>query len=166
MKIKKRISFLAIACAAAFLYSCSGSMNPAKLFVKKWQMQSFKSKTFDDQIAMMKQALDTTKDSMTRAFIKARLDGIPKMMDAMKKTVLTCNLDGSYDMASPDMTGKMSETKGKWALIAENKKVVMTDGQHPTPDTLDIESLTSDTLKVSVTDMKGGKTVITYSSVK
>ena len=166
MKKKMRFSLFIIACSAAFLYSCSGSMNPSKLFVKKWQMADFKSKAFDDQIAMMKQALDTTKDSMTRVYIQDRLQAVPKMMDAMKKTVLTCNVDGTCDIASPDMTGKVSSTKGKWSLIDNGKKVVMSQDQHPTPDTLDIEELTSDTLKVSVSDMKGGKTIITYKSVQ
>lgn len=161
-----RFSLFIIACASVALYSCSGSKNPSKMFVKKWQMESFKSKSFDDRMAMLKQAMDTTKDSMARAYIQAQLDNVPKMMEAMKKTVLSCNLDGTCDISSPDMTGKISSTKGKWALIEEGKKVVMTQDQNPRPDTLDIEELTSDTLKVSVPDEKGGKTIITYKSIQ
>ena len=167
MKKKKGFSLLVIACSAAFLYSCSGSMNPSKIFVRKWQMQSFKSKAFDDHIAMIKQTLDTTKDSTLKAYLQKQLDQVGVMMSSMKKTMLTSNVDGTCEIDAPNpMTGQMAVTKGKWLLIEGGKKLVMTENQNPRPDTLNIEKLTSDTLVFSIPDGKGGKVIQTYSSVQ
>src|SRR6185437_9156383 len=91
MKNKMTSLFVAI-CATAFLYSCNGGMNPAKMFVKKWQVSSIKSQAFDDQKAM-----DTTKDSAAKAMAKQTIDMGKMTMDAMKQMTLTCNGDGTCE---------------------------------------------------------------------
>lgn len=154
-----RYSFL-IACSLVVLSSCSS--DPSKLFVKKWQFESFKSKAFDDQMAMLQKAADTTKDTMMKARIKQQVDMQSKQMDEMKKMVLTCNMDGSCDMAM----GQQSVQKGKWTLMPGAKKVVIVDDKTSKKDTLNIDELTGDKMTMSGPDGRGGTYSMTYKSIQ
>lgn len=155
--------FIAIS-AVAFFYACSGS-DSSKLFVKKWQLESIKSKAYDDQMAMAQKAMDTTKDSAAKAMMKQQIDMQAKYMEEMKKMTLTCNMDGTCEI-SMSMMGQQSTSKGKWALIDGGKKVVMTDDKNPKADTLNVDELTSDKMTVSGNDGKGGTMSMTYKSIQ
>lgn len=139
-------------------------MNPTRMFVKKWQMDSFSSKSMDDQVATMRKALDTTKDSATRAMIKMNLDRWPQQLADMKKTIMTTNMDGTFNMNVTSM-GQSMDMKGKWALTADGKKVVLSDDKNPKPDTLEIQRLTGDKMTLVAPDSRGGKVYITYKAV-
>jgi len=165
MKNKMTSLFVAI-CATAFLYSCNGGMNPAKMFVKKWQVSSIKSQAFDDQMAMAQKAMDTTKDSASKAMAKQTIDMGKMTMDAMKQMTLTCNGDGTCE-TSMNMMGQQKTQKGKWALIDDNKKVVLS-GENPgdKADTMNITELTADEMTVTHADGKGGVISMTYKSIQ
>lgn len=165
--MKNKIYLFAI-CSAAFLYSCSGSMNPAKMFSKKWQFESAKGKALDDEmarIATIQKSMDTIKDSATKVMMKQSVDMANAGMDAMKSMVLTCNGDGTCETSATVM-GQQSTSKGKWALIADGKKVVITEEKNPKPDTMDIVELTADHMTVSGPDGRGGTVSMTYKSVQ
>jgi hypothetical protein len=165
MKNKVKFFLFIGAGTMALLYSCSGSMNPAKLFSKKWQFESLKSKAYDDQMALAQKMMDTTKDSNVKAQIKQRMDMGNAQMEAMKSMALTCNGDGTCE-TSVTMMGQSMVTKGKWVLIADGKKVVITDDKSPKADTLNIDELTADKMTVSKSDGQGGTASMTYKSVQ
>lgn len=165
MKNKMRFPLFIAISAVAFFYACSGSMDPSKLFVKKWQLESFKSKAYDDQMAMAQKAIDTTKDSATKAMMKQQLDMQTKAMEDMKKMTLTCNVDGTCEV-SMSMMGQQNTTKGKWTLIDGGKRVVMTDEKSPKADTLNVDELTGSKMTVSGPDGKGGTVSMTYKSIQ
>jgi hypothetical protein len=165
MKNKMTSLFVAV-CATAFLYSCNGGMNPAKLFVKKWQVSSIKSQALDDKMAMLQKAMDTAKDSAMKARIKENINDQNMGMEAMKKMVLTCNGDGTCEQAM-EIMGQKQSNKGKWALIDDNKKVVLSGDANPgRTDTLDITELTADEMTVTHADGKGGVITMTYKSIQ
>jgi hypothetical protein len=164
MKNKTTSLFVAV-CATAFLYSCNGSMNPAKLFVKKWKTSSVTSPAYDAQMAIAQKAMDTIKDSARRAALKQNIDFSKMRMDAMRTMVLTCNGDGTCE-TTLNFMGQAKTQKGRWALIDDNKKVVLGGEGSDKSDTLDITELTADGMTVTHTDGKGGVITMTYKSIQ
>ncbi len=166
MKTSKSLVLFVSLCAVAALYSCkSGGSDTSKLFVKKWQIESFKSKAMDDQMAMVQKMMDTTKDSGMKAQIGERMKMQQASMEEMKKTVLTCNMDGTCDI-SMSMMGQQKVTKGKWAMTADGKKVVLSDSTNPKPDTMNIVELTSEKMTVGGPDGKGGMMYTTFKAIQ
>jgi hypothetical protein len=166
MKTSKNLVLFVSVCAVIALYSCkSGGSDTSKMFVKKWQIESFKSKAFDDQMAQVQKMMDTTKDSNMKAQIGQRLQMQQSSMEEMKKTVLTCNADGSCEI-SMSMMGQNKVSKGKWALVADGKKVVISDSTNPKPDTMNIVELTSEKMTVGGPDGKGGMMYTTFKSIQ
>src|SRR5581483_10870117 len=163
--MKNKVYFFAV-CSAALLYSCSGSMNPAKLMSKKWALESVKGKMFDAAMAQMdamKKAMDTTKDSMSKATMKASIDSYNKGMADLSKNTLTCNGDGTCQMHTVGM-GQEKDLKGKWNLIDDGKKVVMTEDGNPKADTATVMELTADKMTIGLPDGQGGTMSYTYKS--
>lgn len=170
MKTTKITLFLALGAMVA-LYSCKGGSDTNKLFSKKWQLDDFKSKAFDDQVAMLQKTADTAKDSMTKASVKQQQDMMNNMVQAMKQSTLTCNMDGTCEMSS-SMMGQTKTDKGKWMLIDDGKKVVLTSDQvppgskGPKSDTLNVVELTAEKMTVSGPDGRGGTVSMTYKAIQ
>ena len=164
MKTSKNLVLFVSLCAAVTLYSCKGGSDNSKMFVKKWQIESFKSKAMDDQMAKQQQMMDTTKDSAMKAQMGASMKMQQASMEEAKKTVLTCNADGTCEI-SMSMMGQNKTAKNKWAFAADGKKVVITD-ENNKADTLNIEELTGDKMTVSSPDGKGGLMYTTFKAIQ
>src|SRR6185312_16895959 len=119
MKTKNLFFLSVILCAAFISYNCGGG--PSKMIAKKWQFESMKSDAMDKQMAMVKQQMDTTKDSATKAMLQSNMKMVDQMMEGMKSMTMEFKADGSYENASA-MMGQSQTEKGKWTLSADGKK--------------------------------------------
>src|ERR1035437_7007569 len=97
MKAKKIIILSAIICAAIVTYNCKGGSDANKMLVKKWQWESVQSKAMDDQMAAMKLAADTTKDSTAKAGLDQQAAYMTGVMEALKSTTMEFKADGSFE---------------------------------------------------------------------
>ncbi|HXB11990.1 MAG TPA: hypothetical protein VNZ45_08400 [Bacteroidia bacterium] len=166
MKTSKSLVLFVSLCAVAALYSCkSGGSDSSKMFVKKWQIESFKSKDMDDRMAMAQKMMDTIKDSSMKAQMASQLKMQQSTMEDMKKTVLTCNADGTCEI-SMNMMGKQTTNKAKWTMTPDGKKVVLSDSTSPKPDTMNIVELTSEKMTVGGPDGKGGTVYTTFKAIQ
>jgi hypothetical protein len=165
MKTCKNLVLFVSVCAVAALYSCKGGSDPSKMFVKKWQLDSYKSKMMDDQMAMAQKMIDTTKDSSLKAQMQQGMKNQQMQMEEMKKTVLTCNMDGTCEI-SMNMMGRQTTNKAKWTMMPDGKKVVMSDSTSTKPDTMNIVELTSDKMTVASPDQKGGTIYTTFKAIQ
>jgi hypothetical protein len=147
--MKTKVLFIAV-CSVIALYSCSGSLNPAKLFTKKWQLESIKSKAMDDRMAQLKMEADTTKDSTMKAMDLQQIQSQGAMTEMLKNMTFEYRGDGTYQ-TSVSVFGQTQNSNGKWTLIADGKKVITTDDKGKI-DTMTINKMTSDTLIVSSSD--------------
>jgi VCBS repeat-containing protein len=159
----KTLSVLFAVSAMVTLFSC-GSGDIGKLFVKKWQLESFKSKAFDDQMASLKMQADTTKDSSTRAMLQSSLQMQSAMIEGLKSSTLEYRLDGTYE-TSVSMMGQTQTEKGKYTIADGGKKVITTSDKQKV-DTITISEMTADKMTVTVPDGKGSTVSITYKAVK
>jgi len=160
MKFNK-IFAVFVVCLGVVLYSCSGSLNPARLFTKKWQLQHIKSKAMDERMAQLKVQADTTKDSAMKAMAVQQLQAQSVMMDMLKNTTFEYRGDGTYQSSIAFM-GQTQTITGKWTLINDGKKVITTDDKGKA-DTLTINKMTNDSLTVSSSD---NTVSMTFSAVK
>ncbi len=164
MKTKKLILLTVILCAAFFAYNC-GSGGASKMIAKKWQFESMKSDAMDKQMAAVKQQMDTTKDSATRAMLQSNLKMVDEMMSSMKSMTLEYKADGTYEEAATAM-GQSQTEKGKWSVSADGKKLMQTpDGKDKT-DTLDINTISDDQLVLGHKEQTGGNMSMTMKAVK
>lgn len=137
------------------------------MFAKKWQMQALHSKILDDQLAMMKAVIDTTKDTALKAAAQQRLQSLPEMLAKVKQqSGMTYNKDGTCEIEQPGPTGEGITRKGKWVMIENGKKVLLTQGEMKDADTIAIDKLTEDTLILTMPDGEGGVTKVTYTPAK
>jgi hypothetical protein len=166
MKAKKVIILSAIAIAAMVMYNCKGGSDANKMIVKKWKWESFQSKAMDEQMAMMKTAADTTKDSTAKAGATQNLAMMTSMIEALKSTTMEFKGDGTFE-TSMAMMGKSDTKGGKWALTADGKGLLNTekkeDGAEKT-DTLKIQELSADKLVLVTPDGRGGEATVTMKA--
>ena len=158
----KSLSVLLTMCASVTFFAC-GSGDMSKLFVKKWQIESIKSKAMDDQMASYKMQADTTKDSAAKANAQATYKMMTSMVEDMKKSTLEYRLDGTYEM-SMTMMGQTQTDKGKWTLADGGKKVITTNDKQKV-DTISIAEMSSDKMTVVTSDGRGSTVTITYKAL-
>ncbi len=169
MKAKRIIILSGIICAAIVTYNCSGGASDAnKMIAQKWQWESMKSKTMDEQIATLKIQADTTKDSASKAMLDQNVQMMDGIMEAMKTTTMQFNADGTFEN-SMTMMGKSDTKKGKWTLSADGKKLYSNETKADNSegkDTLEIRELTSEKLVLIAIDQKNEEMVITMKPIK
>jgi hypothetical protein len=158
MKTKSIISLSILACAAVLFYNCGGNA-AAKMIVKKWQWDSYQSSAMDKQMADLKAASDTTKDSAAKSMAQANYKMYSGIMDDMKKTTMDYKADGSFE-TSMSMMGQTQVQKGKWALSTDGKKLITTDDKQKT-DTIEIAELTDNKLVLAGKEKDGSSVTIT-----
>ncbi|HTB07522.1 MAG TPA: hypothetical protein VK806_11270 [Bacteroidia bacterium] len=158
MKTKSIITLSILACAAVLFYNCGGNA-AAKMIVKKWQWQSIQSAAMDKQMADLKMAADTTKDSTAKASAQQNLKMMTGIMEDYKKTTMEYKADGSFELNMAIM-GQTQTQKGKWSLTPDGKKLITVDEKKPAPDTVDI-TVAEDKLVLSPKEKDGSATTIT-----
>ena len=82
--MKKIISGIAIACAVLIVYNCTGEGNYKEMIVKKWQWNTYSDKSIDQKLIDLKQAIDTTKDTILLADFRYSLKNINKELENVK----------------------------------------------------------------------------------
>jgi VCBS repeat-containing protein len=159
MKTKLIISLSIIASSAILFYSCGGNA-AAKMIVKKWQWDSYQSSAYDKQMADLKAAADTTKDSTAKSMAQSNLKMMAGIMESMKSTTMEYKADGSFEVAT-SMMGQNQTQKGKYSISADGKKLMSTDDKQQKTDTMDIAELTNEKLVLSEKAKDGSTVTIT-----
>jgi hypothetical protein len=163
MKTKSIISLSVLVCSAILFYNCGGN-GASKMLVKKWQWDSYQSSAMDKQMADLKAAADTSKDSATKANAQSSLKMYSGIMEDMKKTTMDYKADGSYE-TSMSMMGQTNTDKGKWSLSADGKKLITVNDKQKT-DTIDIAELSEEKLVLTGKEKDGSSVTITCKAVK
>lgn len=158
--MKNTISTLFIlAVATVLLMSCGGGNKTKDMIAKKWQFSEFKMDGMDEQMAQMKAAADTTKDSTLRTQFLSQVQMVEAAMAEMKKSTLEYKADGSFEANIAGM-GQVQNVKGTWTLSEDGKKVIIIDAKDKQKsDTMNLDELTAD--KLVSTSNRGGKKATT-----
>lgn len=146
-------ALLLLSVVAAFVMtSCGGNKNK-ELIIKKWQWSDIKSEQMDEDVAKIKAAADTTKDSSMKAMAEGQLKMIEGMMEEMKKSTMEYKADGSYE-TSMTMMGQSKVENGKYSISEDGKMLITVDEKQKT-DTTTIDEISADKLVLS--GNSGGK---------
>jgi hypothetical protein len=161
---KNNLYLFSSVCAIVMLCSCMNSSNPSKLFIHKWQVTDFRSKFYDDHMAMAEKELATATDSNEKMLIRQKIDAGKAEAEGIKKMTLDCKADSSCIISQVMMNQQMS-TKAKWSII-DGKTLVMKREGSAKPDTVIIDTITSEKMVLTAPDGNGGTAVITYKPVQ
>lgn len=163
MKTKQILGAVAMVGAAIYFLGCSAGADSRKMLVNKWQISSFQSADFDKQMAKMKQAADTAKDTNVKAEINSEIKMNQAVVEALKSSVKEYKADSTFEMKFSFM-GQSQTQKGHWVLQEDKdmKRLIETDDKQK-KDTMMISNLTADGFTVTSPD----KTVtVTYKAFK
>lgn len=161
--MKKTLKALfTLAIATVVFISCGGNKTK-ELLVKKWQISDYKVDGMDQQMAQMKAAADTTKDSTMKAQFATQLKMFEGAMEEIKKSTMEWKKDGVYE-ASISMMGQTQNMKGTWTLSKDGKKVIIVDDKQKT-DSMNVDELTSEKF-VSSSVNNGKKSTIVLVPAK
>lgn len=154
--MKTTLNLLLASATAVVLISC-GKDKTKEMLTKKWQISELKVDGYNDQMAQMKAAADTTKDSLMKVQFESQIKMYEGYMEEMKKATFEYKNDGSFE-ANIIMMGQTQNQKGSWALSEDAKKVFLTNDKQKT-DTMNIDELTNDKL-VSTSITMGKKSTV------
>jgi hypothetical protein len=158
--MKKLKDCLVVVCVIICIYGC-GNSKTRKVLLKKWHVESITSIDIDKDVANMKLAIDTAKDSLTRINILSKIRFDQAVLEAYKTMVLEYKADSTFDRTISFM-GESKTKTGKWMLSEDGKKIISID-EKLNKDTVDIAEVTSEKLVTNSSD----KTVsIIYRAVK
>jgi hypothetical protein len=162
MKSKTLTNLFVLGCFAALFFSCGGN-NTTKMLVKKWQFESLKSDAMDKQMAALKQQIDTTRDSATKAMMQGSMKMMTEGMESMKGVTMEFKADGTAESSMGGSAG--SSEKSNWSLTSDCKKLIVARDGGKKTDTMDITELTQDKLVLGMGGPQGGG-AMTWSAVK
>ncbi|MBL7893142.1 MAG: hypothetical protein JNL63_10965 [Bacteroidia bacterium] len=151
--MKKSTSTLfTLAIATVIFMSCGGNKTK-EMLARKWQISEFKVDGMDEQMAQMRAAADTTKDSTMKVQYVQQVKMVESYMEEMKKSTLDYKNDGTFE-ASMSVMGQTQNVKGTWTLSEDGKQVVIVDDKQKA-DTMNVDEISAD--KFVSSGVSGGK---------
>jgi deoxyribodipyrimidine photolyase-like uncharacterized protein len=145
-----------LAIATVVLMSCGGNKSK-EMLAKKWQISELKVEGFDEQMAQMKAAADTTKDTTMKSQFISQIKMYEGYMEEMKKTTLEYKTDGAFE-ANTMMMGQAQNVKGTWTMTEDGKKVIVVNDKQKA-DTMNVDELSADKF-VSTSVNRGKKSTV------